>query len=54
MVPTIVCLAEGWVVLKRPQCERCYWYQEGSEKDVEQAEPAYGCASQPPRDPRSE
>ena len=44
MTATIVCLAEGWVVEKRPQCEGCYWRQEGSEKDVDwPAEPAYGC-----------
>ena len=44
MTATIVCLAEGWVVAKRPQCEGCYWCLDGSEKDVDwPAEPAYGC-----------
>lgn len=40
---SIVCQVEGWVVRKGPCCEKCYWYEPGSEKDVESAEPPLGC-----------
>ena len=40
---SIVCQVEGWVVRKGPFCEKCYWYEPGTEKNVEGAEPAVGC-----------
>ena len=43
MTVSITCLVEGWVVRKQPECETCYWYEPGSEKEVEGVEPPYSC-----------
>jgi hypothetical protein len=40
---SIVCQVEGWVVRKGPFCEKCYWYEPGTDKDVACAEPPVGC-----------
>ncbi len=40
---SIVCQVEGWVVRKGPCCDKCYWYEPGTEKEVESAEPPVGC-----------
>ncbi len=43
MAVSILCHVEGWVVRKSPRCESCYWYEPGSEKEMEAPEPAYSC-----------
>ncbi len=48
MAVSIVCQVEGWVVRKSPQCEECYWYDPGTEKEVESVEGAIGCDSSRP------
>ncbi len=40
---SILCHVEGWVVRKSPRCEGCYWYEPGSEKEMDAPEPAYSC-----------
>ncbi len=48
---SIVCQVEGWVVRKGPFCEKCYWYEPGTEKDVQTAEPPVGCEAGRPVHP---
>ena len=43
MAISVVCQVEGWVVRKSPFCEKCYWYEPGSEKESASPELAYGC-----------
>jgi hypothetical protein len=42
MAISIVCQTEGWVVRKGPLCDKCYWYEPGTEKEVD-GEPPIGC-----------
>lgn len=43
MTISVVCQVEGWVVRKSPFCEKCYWFEPGSEKESESPELPCGC-----------